>query len=432
METTLGKDKRMNKYIHEIDEGEAYAGYQEAFDLIAGSVPLMPAEELSLEKAVGRIASENVVAALSYPSLDVSLKDGYAILSGDIAAASKTNRITLKVVGSSFAGGDKYSGTLQHGEAVNICSGAPMPAGAEAVISVEFTVEKDNNEVEVFADAAPGRNILRAGAEVQQGAVIVEKGRRFLPGCLGLAAASGLHRVNVYRRPRAAVLGVGDEVVAPGGNLNPGQLYASNLVTMESWLTSFGIDFQAAVVHDDYEAIQKALAAHIDTADAILTSGGAWGSERDLVIGALNGLGWNQLFHHVRIGPGKGIAYGLWKGKPVFCLPGGPASNEMAFIQLALPGLLRMTGDTRHPLPEVEAELLEDLPARHRAWTEYKDAILERREDGSYTVRMYRHRSRLQAIASASGLICIPEGSDGLKKGTLVPVQVFSPRLDEI
>jgi molybdopterin molybdotransferase len=141
----------------------------------------------------------------------------------------------------------------------------------------------------------------------------------------------------------------------------------------------------------------------------------------------LNGLGWREIFHHVRLGPGKGIAFGLWKSKPVFCLPGGPASNEMAFIQLALPGILRICGDTRHPLPTVNARLTESVRGRHTAWTEFKDAVLSRDSKGNYSVRLYTHRSRLQAIASANGLICIPEGVDSLSAGEIVPVQVLAP-----
>jgi len=138
------------------------------------------------------------------------------------------------------------------------------------------------------------------------------------------------------------------------------------------------------------------------------------------------------MFHHVRMGPGKGIAFGLWNKTPVFCLPGGPASNEMAFIQLALPGLLRAAGETKHPLQTVPARLTEDVQSRHEAWTEFKDAILSLEESGNYAVALYKNRSRLQSIANATGLICVPEGKDRLRRGEVVPVQLLSPRLDDL
>lgn len=416
---------------YEIDEGADYVGYREAFNLIASNVKPVGIEEMPLEASVDRIAAVDVVALVSYPSTDVSLKDGFAVHSVDVAAASRRKPVSLKVTGSVFAG-LRFDGGVERGSAVRICSGAPIPRGTDAVVSGEFCEEISPEEVRVKADARQGRNVLRAGGEVKAGTTIVGKGGRLLPGYLGLAAAAGISRVSVYRRPKVAVAGVGDEVVAPGENLSPGQLYASNLVTMESWLASFGISCVTSVVDDSEEAIKRALKRHLPGVDVILTSGGAWGSERDLVIGSLAKLGWQEIFHHVRMGPGKGIAFGLWEGKPVFCLPGGPASNEMAFLQLALPGILRMSGDTRHPLQTVTARLTETLRTRHRAWTEFKDATLSRDAAGNYTVELYRHRSRLQAIASASGLICIPEGTESLKSGDVVPVQILAPRPDDM
>ena len=421
----------METVNNEIDEGIGYVGYREAFELIGSNIRTAGVEEISLDSAVGRIVANDLVARVSYPGTDVSLKDGFAVKSGDVAGASASHPVRLKVVGSVFAG-SKFFGEVIGGGAVKVCSGALIPRGAEAVVSGEFGDELSAQEVSIKANAAPGRNILRAGGEVTTGATIVSQGGRLLPGYLGLAAAAGISRVSVYRRPLVAVVGVGDEVVAPGENLRPGQLYASNLVTMQAWLASFCISCVTSVVRDDEKAITQELHKLLPGVDVILTSGGAWGSERDLVIGSLDKLGWQEIFHHVRMGPGKGIAFGLFEGKPVFCLPGGPASNEMAFLQLALPGILRMSGDTRHPLQSVPAGLTENLKGRHPAWTEFKDAVLSRDASGNYTVALYRHRSRLQAIASANSLVCIPEGVVSLSSGEIIPVQVLAPRLDDI
>jgi molybdopterin molybdotransferase len=421
----------MENDTNEIDEGTSYVGYKEAFDLIDANIRAAGVEEIMLDEAIGRIAAEDIVARVSYPATDVSLKDGYAVKPEDVADASMRRPVRLKIIGSVFAG-SKFNGEVTVGSAVKICAGAPIPRGAGAVVSGEFGEELSPREVSIRNDAALGRNILRAGGEVTAGNIIVHRGGRLLPGYIGLAAAAGISRVSVYRRPLVAVIGVGDEVVAPGQDLRPGQLYASNLVTMQAWLASFGISCVTSVVRDNRKAIQQELRRLLPGVDVILTSGGAWGSERDLVIGSLNKLGWQEIFHHVRMGPGKGIAFGLWKGKPVFCLPGGAASNEMAFLQLALPGVLRLSGDTRHPLPSVPARLTESIASRHRAWTEFKDAVLSRDADGRYSVALYRHRSRLQAIASANSLVCIPEGVVSLSRGEIVPVQVLAPRLDDI
>lgn len=132
----------------------------------------------------------------------------------------------------------------------------------------------------------------------------------------------------------------------------------------------------------------------------------------------------------MRLGPGKGVAFGKWQNVPVFCLPGGPTSNRMAFLRLALPALLRMEGDFRHPLQTVPARLAENVQGRHRAWTEFKDATITLESDGFYQASLYNNKSRLQSLAGANGLICIPEGTDRLPSGEVVPVQLIWPHLN--
>jgi len=171
------------------------------------------------------------------------------------------------------------------------------------------------------------------------------------PALTGLLAAGGLEQVKVYPSPRVAVVATGDEVIAPGHPLQPGQLYASNIVTLYSWLHHFGMSGETAVVRDRPDELEMTFQKLLSRNDALLTSGGAWKSERDLTTRVLDEMGWEMFFHRVRIGPGKAVALGILDGKPIFCLPGGPPSNEMAFLQIALPGLLQMAGRPHNTLP---------------------------------------------------------------------------------
>jgi molybdopterin molybdotransferase len=206
----------METDFNEIDEGTDYVGYQEAFNLVCSNVQPVGVEEIPLDFGVGRIVAENLVAQVSYPSSDVSLKDGFAVKSEDVADASTQQPKYLQVVGSVFAG-SSFEGEVTLGSAVKVCSGAPIPRGADAVVAGEFCEEVSPGKVCIRADAESGRNVLRAGGEVKAGTTIASKGEVLLPGCLGLAAAAGISRVRVWRRPRVAVVGVGDEVVVPGG-----------------------------------------------------------------------------------------------------------------------------------------------------------------------------------------------------------------------
>jgi molybdopterin molybdotransferase len=409
----------------EIDDGADYIGYKEALSLIHSHIRSAGIIELPLVHCSGYVTAEKIVALVDSPTNDISLKDGFAVKVEDVSIASPAHPVTLEIVGSVFAGG-KFGGKINSGQAVKICSGSPLPDGADAVLSSEFCQEL-STQVVIKESENEGKNIFKAGDDVRAGEVIIEEARILLPARLSLAAAAGINHLKVYRKPLVSLMAIGDEVIALGQDLKEGQLYASNVVNIGSWLDHFQVPYNSSVTRDNSEAIERELKGSISAADLIITSGGAWGSERDLIVKVLDGLGWQKLFNHVRLGPGKGVAFGIWEGKPVFCLPGGPPSNEMAFLQLALPGIALLTGQTNPPLLTVSARLTEDLKRRHVAWTEYKKAKLVRELDGSFTVTPFFEVSRLKHMAESKALICIPEGIEALYRDQIITVQVTLP-----
>jgi len=311
------------------------------------------------------------------------------------------------------------------GTAVRILSGARIPKGAEAVVSEEFAGD-DGYLVTVTNHAEPGRNILRQGSDVLGGQFLISAGTVLRPAQVGLLAAAGHSEIPVIRQPRVAIIATGDEVLAPGEELRAGKLFASNLVTLAAWCSLYGLSTTTKVVKDDAGAIRSRLFEAIAASDAIVTSGGAWKGERDLVIGLLDELGWQKIYHRVKIGPGKAVGFGLWQGKPVFCLPGGPPSNLMAFLQLGLPGLLRLAGHKQPGLPEMVVRLAEGV-AGQRDWTQFIEGRLQRVGE-ELLFYPFKLTSRLQSMASAEGLLAIPEGTAVIPKGTMVRVQVLAPR----
>lgn len=397
--------------------------YHQAFQLTLDHISPLGAEEVEVIAAVGRIAAEDLIAGVDSPSLDVSLKDGYAIQSQDIAAASPEKPARLQWIGAIAAGG-QWRGELHAGQALRILSGAPLPGGADAIISEEFA-RRDGEWIEVVNDAAPGRNVLPAGADVQRGQRLALAGEQLYPPLVGLLAAAGYERVPVVRRPHVAILATGDEVVAPGKPLPQGKLYASNLVTLAAWCLQSGFEVETRVVADDQALIRDQLAGCLERYDALLTSGGAWKGERDLVVHILDDLGWEKIYHRVRIGPGKAIGFGVYQGKPVFCLPGGPPSNHMAFLQLALPGLKKMAGGSRLGLPLCAARLAETVRGQSD-WTQFIHGHLIDEEAGA-AFHPLKSTSRLQMMAQASGIIMIPEGQEEITAGRVVEVQLLKP-----
>jgi len=396
-------------------------GYAQALRLTLESISPLPAETLPVWQLTGRIAAEDLCALVDAPSADVSLKDGYAVRSADVAQASATSPVRLRLIGAAQAG-SRFTGEVTPGTAVRVLSGACVPYGAEAVVSGEFAGD-DGAWVTVTADAEPGRNILRRGTDVTRGQVVAAAGTRLRPAQVGLLAAAGHGRAPVVRRPKVAIIATGDEVIAPGKALGTGQLYASNLVTLAAWCAHYGFETAVSVVPDEAAAIERRLTGALDECDAVITSGGAWTGERDLVVHLLDQSLWRKVYHKVKLGPGKAVAFGMARGKPVFCLPGGPPSNQMAFLQLALPGLLRLAGYRRPRLPEVVATLAETVEGQVD-WTQFVGGRLERTSSGDlfHPVKL---ASRLQSMALAEALLAIPEGTGRIPQGARVRVQLL-------
>jgi len=401
---------------------KTYIGFARASELILENVHTLGPERRCLTDCLDAIAAEDIHASVDAPSASTSLKDGYAVRSADIARASSGNPIKLSLNGVSAAGALEQT-VAQPYSAVRILTGGRIPLNADAVVAEEFTrLVTDGVIVDKITEA--GRNILTRGADVSAGEKIVEAGERLTPGRLGLLTAAGKSHVQVYRKPRITIIATGDEILLPGSPLKAGQLYASNIVTLEAWCRRFHCETVLTIVPDQRDAIIAVLREAVATRDAVLTSGGAWSGERDLVRQALEGLGWQKVFHRVRLGPGKATGMGLVDRCPVFMLPGGPPSNLIGFLKLALPGILKIGGHPETGLPQREV-LVSEAVQGQKDWTQAIFGRLAIDEDGRCLFQPDRQTSRLKAMGEADALLTIPEGVDRIAAGTLVAVEML-------
>ncbi|OPY61416.1 MAG: Molybdopterin molybdenumtransferase [Syntrophorhabdus sp. PtaU1.Bin002] len=240
----------------------------------------------------------------------------------------------------------------------------------------------------------------------------------------GLLAVAGHSIIPVFMTPVVGIIGTGDELVEPGKPLAEGKLYASNIITVAGWCNRYKMKPHMTIVEDDHDAIFNVLKALSDETDAMITSGGAWTGDHDMVAQVLEELGWKQVFHRIRIGPGKAVGFGMLNEKPVFILPGGPPSNLMGFLQIALPGLLALSGHTNPSLPRINARLGSELKEGKHNWTDFFFGTLERGE-GLPTFYPMRKRSRLSSIAEATAVASIPEGQDHLSEGSVIDVELL-------
>lgn len=400
---------------------KTFISFKEALELTLSNIAVNEMTRLPLDQLNGKVLTEDIVSIVDCPSISTSRKDGYAVISGDVTQASKQHPVKLRVVGNLVAG-DSAKLFISRGQCVRITTGAALPEGSDAVLSEEFCTQSDNK---IFAQntAEPGRNILKAGTDIRRGELVAKKEELLSPALIGLLASSGFDKAPVYKPPHVAVIATGDEVVAPGNPLSEGKLYASNMVELCAWLSHYGLSYTADLVDDRKEDIQSAIMKQLTSADVFVTSGGAWGSERDLIIKVAELMNWQAIYHRVRMGPGKPVGFGMLEKKPFFVLPGGPPSNEMAFLQLALPALLKMKGEHGAVFPIVRARLSETVRG-HKGWTDFIHARLEKKEDHRI-VHPAKLKSRLQSMARKEALISIPEDREKLNAGETIDIQLL-------
>ncbi|MFA5903698.1 MAG: molybdopterin molybdotransferase MoeA [Desulfobacula sp.] len=398
-------------------------GYEEALKLTLETVsPLTGSRTADLAESLGRVVAEDLYSQVNSPSIDASMKDGYALRSEEVRQATAQNTVRLAITGVSAAG-QPADGMVKPGTAIRILTGAKIPDGADAVLAEEFTT-REGDILTVFDTAEPGRNILAKGADVHTDELIAVKGSVLTPGLIGTLAAAGFGSLPVYHRPRVAIIATGDELVIPGQPLPDGKLYASNLEMLKAWCLRYGMPTSFFILKDKPEVIKEKIQFLMASHDALITSGGAWTGDRDFVAETLNSLGWKKLFHSIRIGPGKPVGFGMLNEKPVFILPGGPPSNLTAFLQIALPGLLRLGGHHTPSLPRIMVKLKEEVSSRHIDWTQFVYGKLETRN--GYTVfKPLKLSSRLKSMAGAEGVVAVPEGVKSYPAGAVVSAQLF-------
>ncbi|MGL5864953.1 MAG: molybdopterin molybdotransferase MoeA, partial [Dermatophilaceae bacterium] len=307
-------------------------------------------EAVAVGQALGRVVAGEVVAAVDLPGADNSAMDGYAVRAADLAAASDTAPVELPVDGD-IAAGDTTPQVLAAGRALRIMTGAPLPAGADAVVPVERT---DGGARQVVVRLAPevGRHVRRRGEDVRAGDVLLPAGTRLGPGHLALAAAANVPVVQVYRRPRVTVVSTGDELVDPGAALAHGQVVDSNSVMLRALVEAAGAEVAAAVrLPDDEAAVRAFVDDPPGDPDLVVTSGGVSMGVYDTMKVVLTGVdprgtGGGVEFVRVAMRPGMPQGSGMIAGGrvPVVTLPGNPVSSLVSFHMFVLPALRRLAG----------------------------------------------------------------------------------------
>jgi len=390
---------------------------EEALARIIADVTPTVVDTIPIERAAGRVLAEPLTARITQPPFDASAMDGYAVRAADVAKLPAK----LRIIGQAAAG-HPFDGEVRPGEAVRIFTGAPVPAGANAIVIQENTTSADGF-VEVREGTPDSGHIRRRGFDFKEAEIILQAGRRLGPRELTLAAAAGYGELPVRRKPLVAILATGDELVPPGILPGPGQIVSSNPLGVAAMLMQAGAETRLLGIAND---TRDSLVQHIEAArdaDVLVTIGGASVGDHDLVGPVLQSLGMERSFWKIAMRPGKPMLHGRLGSQRVLGLPGNPVSSLICTRVFIVPLVRALLGLPQEEAAAMRARLSEPVesngPRQH-----YMRAVLERGPEGHPQVRLARSQdsSLLAPLAASNALIVRPPHAPALPAGSEVSV----------
>ncbi len=387
--------------------------------ILEAGVPVERTETLPLAQLLGRVVASAPAATVDVPPFDRAAMDGYAVRAEDTFGAGKYEPKILRVVEKVYTG-QVPTRPVAAGECVEIATGAPMPSGADAVVMVEETERVAGaDDVRIFTPVYPRQHVGRRAADIANGQPVLTTGNVLTPSRIGALAAVGALDVEVYARPRVAILSTGNEIIAPGQPLQPGQIYDINRFTLAAIIEAHGgTPVILPTAQDTIEALSSAIDAAL-AEDVLVFSGGSSVGERDLILDVLMQRG-EVLFHGVAVKPGKPTVFGHIDGKPFLGMPGYPTSCLSNGYMLLVPMLRRMAR-----LPEHRPEIVRLPLARRIVSTTGRHQFYTVRIADGAAVPAFKQSGDITSMSQADGYIEIPAQVDIVEAGQMVDVKVF-------
>lgn len=397
-----------------------YIELEDAINLILESLePIEDVEEVELEEGLGRILSEDYYAPINNPPFDRSPLDGFALRSMDTKLASKERLVKLSKIDTVYAGGvsKKILGEM---DCIRIMTGAKMPEGSDCVIRLEDVVEEGEG---ILVDKELGRfdNYIFEGEDIKKSSLLIERDTRLNFSHLGVLASMGEKSIVVKRRPRVALLGTGDELVASGESLPEGKIYDSNTTMLGGRLRELGFSYDRIETReDDPKLVANTILEHIKDYDLMITTGGVSVGDKDIFHEVIDIIGGERLFWKVRIKPGTPVMYSLIEGRPLLSLSGNPFAALTNFELLGRPLLARLGSDTSINTRRVEGEMKMGFPKGSMKIRRFVRCIYN---DGEVYLPSGEHSSgSLSSMVECNGLIDMNKGYEKLEVGDRVEV----------
>jgi molybdopterin molybdotransferase len=394
------------------------------------SAPLAPIV-LPHAEVLGFILSQDIVANDDLPPFDNSSMDGYALLADDTRDASPESPKTLPVVGT-VAAGSALEYSIEAGRCARIMTGAPIPAGANAVLMREDTNEQDvalSGRVQILAAAKSGENIRRRGSDVRQGEIVIPRGTLVRAAQWGMLASLGYAQVEVFPRPRVGLITTGDELVGVEAMLQAGQIRDSNSWTLRAMAQDCGAVVEPRKVSDDAEELRQALLSMFEMCDIVVTSGGVSAGDFDAVRDVVPTIADLQ-FWKIAMKPGKPVMFATRQEGareiPIFGLPGNPVSVMVAFEQFVRPALLQMQGRSKWKRVQLRVRVLDSFRSSDGR-TEFARAVASQEESGEWTARVQSDQGsgRLSTMTNANALLVVPAEMTQVNAGDVLMAEII-------
>ena len=393
-----------------------YLTVAQALTAVLNGVSVLPAENVPLLEALGRVLAEPIVAQDSLPPFANSSMDGYALRAADLVGATANRPASLRVIGD-IAAGNVPDVTLTAGTAARIMTGAPLPPGADAVVPVEDTNEpwRDAERplpdtIQVKRSVQAGDYVRHPGEDIEAGTAVLPAGHPLRPQEIGVLASLGVSQVPVIRRPRVGILATGDELIAVEEPLRPGKIRNSNGYAQTAQVLALGaVPVSLGIARDTEADVRAKLQKGIDEqVDLFISSAGVSVGAYDVVKAVLEQAG-NVGFWRVRMRPGKPLAYGTYQGIPYLGLPGNPVSAMVSFERFARAAILKMGGHTQLQRPTVTAVIQETIHSDGRE--SYIRAVVTKEGERYTAVTTGSQGSHIMtSLVKANALLIVPEG----------------------
>ncbi len=380
--------------------------------------PVERTEGVAIRDANNRVLAADIVSSHDVPPFDRAAMDGYAVIAADTFGAGRYDAKILRVVEKVYTG-QVPSRSVGTGECVEIATGAPMPEGADAVVMVEETEKAEGMNVRIFIPVYPRQHVGARAADIAAGQPLLARLSLLNPSRIGALAATGARDVDVFARPRVAILSTGSEIIEPGQPLKPGQIYDINQFTLSSIVSAHGgLPIAGRTAPDSLPELTAAVRAAA-AEDIVVFSGGSSVGERDLLLDAMQNAG-EVLFHGVAVKPGKPMVFGRVGNTPVLGMPGYPTSclsNAYLFLVPLLRRLARLPEHTPASVRVPLARRVVSTAGRHQFYTV--------RLEGGRAVPAFKASGDITSMAHADGYIEIPAQTDLVDAGEIVEVKLF-------